>query len=218
MQPWIRRYNYFSDYYNTVCNQYAKVYPGFPVTYYSVDWSSSVYDIKLMAGSYEKNGVGLLTGIVFKKILLLPVFGIEQITPTNSGSERGLTMHDSETSMISFSSEYGLRPSEWDVIHFNQGFMSPDNNDNGPVFVVRNTNPATYGNMTMWNCSIKAAPYTLGDVKKQISSEYMFLEFTKSIHRLDTAMILLKLQQRSESLSENLSDLFHSTGFYLQET
>jgi len=216
MQPWIRRFNYFSDYYNTVYNQYANVYPGFPITYYSVDWSSSVYDIKLMAGSYEKNGVGSLTGIVFKKILFLPVFGIEQITPTNTGSERGLTMHDSETSTISFSSEYNLKPYEWDVIHFSQGFMSPDNNDNGPVFVVKNTNPATYGNMTMWNCQIKVAPYTLGDIKKQISSEYMFLEFTKKIHRLDTAMILLKLQQRSESLSENLSDIFHSTGFYLQ--
>jgi hypothetical protein len=217
MQPWIRRYNYISDYYDTAYNIYSKVYPGYPVTYYSVDWKNSVYDKKLMAGSYEKNGIGSLTGIEFKKILLLPVFGIEQITPVNTGSERGLTMHDSETSTVTFSSEYGLKPYEWDVIHFSQDFMSPDNNDDSPVFVVRNTNPATYGNMTMWQCSIKVAPYRLGDVKKQISSEYMFLDFTKSIHRLDTAYILIQLQQRSNSLSDNLKDLFHSTGFYLQE-
>lgn len=216
MQPWIRRYNYISDYYNTVYNTYTNVYAGYPVTYYSVDWKESVYDTNLMAGSYEKNGVGSLTGIKFKKILLLPVYGIEQINPSNTGSERGLTMHDTETSTISFSTDYGLKPYEWDVIHFSQGFMSPDNNDDGPVFVVRNTNPATFGRMTHWQCSIKVAPYRLGDVKKQISSEYMFLEFTKQIHRLDAAAILIKLQQRSDSLSEYLKDVFHNTGFYLQ--
>jgi len=216
MQPWIRRYNYISDYYNTVYNIYANAYPGYPITYYSVDWKESIYEPKLMAGSYEKNGVGALSGIKFKKILILPVYGIEQITPSNSGGEKGLTMHETETSTITFSSEYGLIPYEWDVVHFSQEFMSPDNNDNGPVFVVRNTSPATYGNMTMWNCSIKVAPYSLGDIKKQISSEYMFLEFTKKIHRLDTASILIKLQQRSDNLSENLSNVFHDTGFYLQ--
>jgi len=217
MQPWIRRYNYISDYYNTVYDTYTNVYPGYPVTYYSVDWSNSVYDTNLMAGSYEKNGVGSLTGIKFKKILLLPVYGIDQITPSNNGGEKGLTLHDTETSTVSFSSDYGLKPYEWDVIHFSQGFMSPDNNDNGPVFVVRNTSPATYGRMTHWKCDIKTAPYTLGDVKQQISSEYMFLEFTKQIHRLDTAAILIKLQQRSDSLSENLKDIFHDIGFYLQD-
>jgi len=217
MQPWIRRYNYISDYYNTVYDTYSKVYPGFPITYYSIDWQESIYDKKLMAGSYEKNGVGSLSGIKFKKILLLPVFGIEQINPNNSGGERGLTMHETETSTVSFSSNYGLIPYEWDIVHFNQNFMSPDNNDDGPVFVVRNTNPATHGRMVMWNCQLKVAPYRLGDVKKQISSEYMFLEFTKKIHRLDTAAILLKLQQRSGSLSENLRSIFHNTGFYLQD-
>jgi len=217
MQPWIRIYNYISDYYNTIYDIYSKVYPGYPISYYSVDWENSVYDKKLMAGSYEKNGVGTLTGIKFKKILLLPVFGIEQITPNNSAGEKGLTMHETETSTISFSSNYGLTPSEWDIIHFSQDFMSPDNNEDGPVFVVRNVNPATYGNMMMWNCSLKVAPYRLGDVKKQISSEYMFLEFTKSIHRLDTAAILLKLQQNSNSISDELKDMFHGTGFYLQE-
>ena len=215
MQPWIRRYNYISDYYNTIYNIYTNVYTGYPVTYYSVDWNESVYDKKLMAGSYEKNGVGTLTGIKFKKILLLPVYGIEQITPSNSAGEKGMTMFESETSNISFSSDYGIKPYEWDVVHFSQDFMSPDNNDDSPVFVVRNTSPATYGNMTHWQCALRVAPYRLGDVKQQISSEYMFLEFTKRIHRLDTAAILIKLQQRSGSISDNLRDLFHDTGFYL---
>jgi hypothetical protein len=217
MQPWIRKYNYISDYYDTLYNIYSQVHPGFPITYYNIDWDNSVYDKKLMAGSYEKNGIGTLSGIKFKKILLLPVYGIEQITPTNSASEKGLTMHESENSTIAFPTTYSLKPGEWDIVHFSQSFMSPDNKDNGPVFVVKNVNPATYGRLTVWQCQLKTAPYALEDIKKQIDSEYMFLEFTKRIHRLDTASILIKLQQRSNSLSEELKNLFHNTGFYLQE-
>lgn len=218
MQSYIQRCNYAQSYYEYVYNIKAACYHGFPVTYYSIDWDSSVYNETLMAGTYEKIGVGELSGMKWKKILQLPVREIEPITTTNTASEKGLTMHESEISSIVFTSQYGLKPYEWDIIHFDQDFMFPNIGDDAPVFVVTNTDPATYGTLTEWRCRLKVAPFRLSDLKKQISTQYMFLDYTKQIHRLDIATIILKLQQRSDSLSGRLKNLFNDlTGFYLKE-
>ena len=49
----------------------------YPVTYYKVDWKNSIYDEDLMGASYEKHGLGQLSGIVWKKIQMLPVYWTE---------------------------------------------------------------------------------------------------------------------------------------------
>lgn len=217
MISYFKRCNYEQCFYEYIYDIKAACYHGFPVTYYSIDWKNSVYDETLFAGSYEKIGVGDLSGMKWKKILFLPVHEVEPIVPTNNGTEKGLTMHESELSSIVFPSKYGLKPYEWDVVHFDQRFMFPDIGDDSPVFVVANTDPATYGTLTEWKCRLKVAPFRLSDIKKQISSEYMFLDSTKQIHRLDIAIILLKLQDRSNSSSQVLTALFDDlTGYYLK--
>lgn len=217
MQSYIRRCNYAQSYYEYIYNIKAACFYGFPVNYYSIDWTESIYDETLMAGTYEKIGVGDLSGIRWKKILQLPVREVEPITPTNNAGEKGLTMHESEITSMVFPSQYGIKPYEWDIVHFTQNYMFPDIGDDAPIFVVTNTDPATYGTMTEWKCRLKVAPFRLSDLKKQVSSEYMFLDYTKQIHRLDIATILLKLQQRSDSLSEQTRDLFSDlSGFYIR--
>lgn len=218
MQTFIQRCNYAQSYYEYVYSIKAACYHGFPVNYYSVDWENSVYDETLMAGTYEKIGIGELSGMKWKKILQLPVREVEPITPTNTAGEKGLTMHESEITSLVFPGTYGLKPYEWDIVHFTQNYMFPDIGDDAPIFVVTNTDPATYGTLTEWRCRLKVAPFRLSDLKKQISSEYMFLDYTKQIHRLDIAIILMKLQQRSDSLSEQLGNLFNDqSGTYLND-
>jgi len=220
MQPYTRIYNYFQNYYDTIYNIYSEHYPAYPTIYYSIDWNNSTYDKNILdAGTYEKNGIGELTGIKFKKILFLPVYGIEQIQPIYNSDERGHNMFDSERTQVIIPSNYGLIPGEWDVVHFIQDFISPENFENGPMFVIHNVNPATIGNMTHFQCKLKAAPYSLQFVKNQVISYYMFVDHTKKIHRLDTAHTMNKLLQRSIILTEHINNLFNNcTGFYLKET
>lgn len=218
MQPYIRKYSYIQDYYYTLYQIYSTNYIGYPVNYYMFDPDESVFDKdQLISGSYEKNGIGDLSGIKFRKILLLPVYGVEQIQPSYNASEKGLNLSDSEYSSLSFSSEFGIVPNEWDVIHFNQSFMFPDKPfDLDPLFTVTNINKATYGSVTHYQTKVRVASFNREDIEKQISSYWMFLDFTKKIHRIDTAALLLRLQKRSTDIYSNLQDMFHNTGFYLQ--
>lgn len=219
IDKWIRRYQYISDYYQTVYEYYSHTYQGFPCTYYSIDWDNSVYDKNLMAATYEKNGIGELSGLKFKKILMVPAYGLEAINPTYNAGERGVTLHESEYTNITIPSVVGINPSEWDVVHFHQDFMHPERPiDTDPLFVVNNITPATYGTQTHNQCRLTVSPSLLEDLEKQISSHWFFLEFTKTIHRLDTAQVLLKLETKNELLSERLQSTFHTTGFYLQES
>lgn len=220
MEPFLRSYSYIQDYYHTIYNIYSKYYPAYPINYYSIDFENSVLDREqLMAGTYEKSGVGQLSGMVWKKIFFLPVYGIEQVTLNHNAGEKGLTLHESEYSSMGFSSQFGLKPSEWDCVHFHQEFMSPEKKyDISPMFIVTNTNPATFGEMTHWQCKLKVAPYKRSDIEKQISSYWMFLNVTQKIHRIDTANLLLKLEKKNKSLSERLEEHFHNTlGVYLQK-
>ena len=147
MQEYIRRFNYISDFYWTQ-NEWAAHLnaAAYPVSYYKVDWENSVYDKDLMAASYEKYGVGEMSGIVYKQIQMVPVYHVEQVTPTPTADEKGLTLADSELLSIVIPSEYNLMPTEWDFIHFSQKFMFKGS-DSSPVFVVKGTEPSTYGNI-----------------------------------------------------------------------
>ncbi len=216
MEPYLTQYNYIRDYYQTVYDLYSKEYPKYPVSYYSTDWDNSTMDKKeLMGGSYEKAGVGDVSGVKWKKIFLLPVGNIEQITPTQDASERGVDLDESKVSAITIPTTLGIQPFENDVVHFSQEFMM-QSLDIDPLFVITNINRATYGDLSINQCQMRVAPFDRTMIEKQISSYHMFLEFTKSIHPIENSELLLKLQSRSETLSARSKESFSNvTGFYL---
>lgn len=217
MQPWIRRYNYIQDWFYTQHQIYAKHHVGaYPVTYYKIDLEHSVYDKSLMAGSYELHGVGELSGIQWVKIKHLPVYFTSPVTPLYTADESGVTMGESMHMEVVIPSEYGFEPSPWDYIYFSQDFMFKSNNTRDPIFVVKNSDPSTWGDITYYRVSIKPAPVgTLEELDKQVVKEAMFIEFTKKIHSADIAFTLLKLLSRYEKISKNLNENFHSSGVYL---
>ncbi len=217
--PGIRRYNYISDFYWTQ-NQYSahKLMPAYPVTYYNIDWDNSVYDKDLMAGSYERHGVGQLSGMKWNKIQMLPVYWSETLQPQNSADEKGVTSRDSEITNIVIPTEYGLKSTAWDFVHFSQAFMF-EASDFSPIYVVTNVDNSTHGTINYDKLTLKVTSATkLTKLETQISENYMFLELTKRIHQIQAASVLLKLQTRHDALQEQSHAMFHNTGFYNWET
>jgi hypothetical protein len=212
MLPWIRRYNYIQDYFYTTYRLYVELYHAYPVTYYSLDFENSIVDDEhLLAMNYEKLGVGELSGVKWKKIKLLPVFGVEQIQPAqSSGDNKGMTYYESMNSAISFPSIYGLKPVEWDVVDLNLGFKTSSIKIS-PLFVVTNINLAHQSDyFNIYQCRLSVAPFNLTMLEKQISSYYTFLEHEKRIFPDEISDRLLDIQGRFEKVSENLINLFNN--------
>lgn len=216
MLPWIRRYNYIEDYFYTSYRLYIELYHAYPITYYSLDFENSIIDDEhLMAMNYEKIGVGKLSGIKWKKINLLPVFGVEQIQPSQNSGDKGMTYHESMYSSIAFPSIYGLKPTEWDIVDLNLGFRSSSIKIS-PLFVVSNINLAHQNDyFQIYQCRLSVAPFDLTMLEKQISSYYTFLEHEKRIFPIDVSNCLLNIHERFENVAGNLRNLFnHKTGMF----
>lgn len=218
-QPWVRRYNYISDFFNTTYEIYVKNYPAFPVNYYRFNTEESVYDeSELGGGSYEKLGVGEDSGYVWDKILMLPVFGLEQVYMQQDSAEMGgMNYRESMISVMNIPDIYGFRPVENDIIDISFG-MKNTKNHNRALYVISNVNPAHFGEeLQIYRCDIKAAPFDRSDIEKQIFKYYMFYDPIKEILPITNATLLNKITARSEIINSNLSELFNSqTNFYLE--
>ena len=171
IQPWIRRTNYFQDYFETLYETYIREYPAYFISYYSIDRDNTIWeDDTTIAGSYEKHGVGTLTGVKFKKIFMFPVFGIQAVEPTPDSSEQGgLSYYQSMPTTISFPSVFGIKPVEGDVVDLNFGYKSPSIKID-PIYVVGSINLSHSGQFyQMYQCNLQVAPFNVTDIEKQIS-------------------------------------------------
>jgi len=217
--PWLRRLNYIEDYFSYVYELYADAYVNaYPVTYYSTDVPETVWDDDgIMAGSYEKQGVGELSGVMWKRISMLPVFGVEQVQPQESTDERGgITYNQSVNTQIIFPSLYGLNPLENDFVDLSYGYKRDEPKMNF-LYTVSNINLAHQSEFfQIYQCQLKMTPHTLDELEQQVSSDWMFYEHEKMIVPLGNAQLLLKLQEASRAATETLNGLFDNhSGFYL---
>lgn len=216
IQPWLRQYNYIQDYFTTVYELYAPLYPAYPVDYYSLDFNNSIMEHNgLHAGTYEKYGVGQLSGAVWKKINLLPVHVIEQIIPSIDSGEQGMTSHESMPSQIVFTSLYGIVPVEWDVVDLSFGFKTKAINIR-PLFNITQVNLAHQGDFyQIYQCRLQVAPFDRNEIETQISSHWKFDNHEKRVFPIETSNFLLNMQSRTEELSIRLKGLFNNKmGFY----
>lgn len=218
--PFLRKYNYIEDYFHTVYQLYAEEYiNAYPVTYYSLDVDQSIWDDEeMMAGSYEKQGIGELSGVKWKKIIMFPVFGIDQVQPQQATDERGgMTYHDSMTTQIIFPSLYGLIPLENDVVDLSFGIDHPGVNQK-TLYTIGNINLSHSGDyFQIYQCRMKVSPFTKDSIERQVSTSWMFYEHDKIIVPLEKGQMLTKLQQESSELSSILnSEIFdRQCSFYL---
>jgi len=218
INPWIRRYNYISDYFWNVYRYYVETYNAFPVTYYSTDHENTIWeDEYLNAGTYENRGVGELSGQLWKRIHMLPVFALDPMVPTQESSERGVQYEESMRTKIAFPSIYGLRPFEDDAVDLSFGFKNPGYNSK-QIFTINKVDHSHIGDyLQFYTCQLKVANYTKDMIEKQISTDWLFYEHEKTILPVDNAKLLLLLQENSLKITDQINDNFNKTGFYLYD-
>jgi len=216
--PWLRQYNYHEDFFYTTYKYYVDTYPAFPVTYYSTDREETVWDEEYMkAGTYEMRGVGNLSGQKFRKIQMLPVFYVEQVTPSQESDEKGINYSETMRTRIAFPSVYGLKPFADDAIDMSFGLKDPSIKTKN-MYTIEKVDLAHHGEyLQLFNCTLKIAPYTKDMIEKQISTRWAFYEHEKTILPIDHTQILLDLQERSINLADTTRDFYNPSGFYFME-
>ena len=213
MQRYERLYSYIHEYQNLVYNFYSKDAVAFLTTYYNLNKETTVWDDeKLMGGSYED--IGTLTGMRFNKILLMPVYFIEEINTTFDGQEIGY-VKEGETSIV-FPSSYGIIPYPNDKVKLEQSYLRPTN-DTYATYQVTGVEKSTNTETTFWKLKLEVdQSHKTTQIDEQVSNIYTFLDYDKKIHTVADATFLTKMLSKNNELRGRLKNLFDdNSGFYL---
>jgi len=212
-QLWTRLYDYIHEYQYMVYEYYAKDAIAFLVTYYHLNKEETVWDTTdLFGGYYEK--IGDLTGVKWDKILLLPIFFIEDVmTAFDANTESG-QIKINETSIV-IPSEYGFTPYPNDLLKFEQSYLRPIN-DSYPIFSVTGVEVGPNTDRRFWKLKIETEQSrTLEEVDAQVADVYSFFDYDKKIHPLNEATLMAQILEKNQQIGENLKlEYDQSTGFY----
>jgi hypothetical protein len=211
-QYYTRLYDYIHDYQRLVYDKYSKHGIAFPITYYNINKSKTVWDDeKIFGGAYERTGD--LSGIKWDKYLLLPVYFAEDMTTIFDGSEIGY-IKAGET-VVTIPSSYGILPYPGDMIKFEQSFLQP-NNDTYPIYVVSGVETATNALLTFWKLTVNVyRSRTIDNIEEQLENSYVFFDYTKKIYTIPQSTFLARMLVKNEEIKGRLNNLFdNNSGFY----
>lgn len=212
MQYFQRTYDYIHEYQRLVYDYYSKIGVAFLVTYYNIDTLDTVWeDEYMMNGPYEK--IGNLTGLKWKKYLLLPVYFIDEMNTQFDGSEVGY-IKENETTMV-IPSSFGLQPYPNDIVKLEQEYLRPTN-DVYPVFTVTGIEKSTNADRSFFKMKLMIEQSrTLTEVENQVTDTYTFFEYTKKIYELTDSVFLTNVMYKNETCKDRLKDMFdQNSGFY----
>lgn len=212
MQNFERLYWYIHEYQNLVYDFYSKDAVAFLVTYYNLNVPNTVWeDTDIFGGAYEKTGN--LSGIKRNKILLLPVYFIEDITTAFDGQDTGYHK-DTVTSFV-FPSTYNFVPYPNDIIKLEQSYLRP-NNDTYPLYIVSGVEASVNTDRRFWKVRVEVfQSETLTSVEAQVQNMYSFVDYDKTIHTIEDTEMITKLLIKEEKLKVNLKELYdQNSGFY----
>jgi hypothetical protein len=214
MQLYTRLYEYIYDYQKLIYDYYSKTATAFLVTYYHLDLDQTIWDsTKLTGGYYEK--IGELSGVKWSKILLLPVFFIEDLTGGLTGEDIGMTA-EKETSIV-IPSTYNFRPYPNDIIKLDQNYLQPDRErDVYSLYVVSGIERSTPMPRTFFKLKVVTEQSrTTTEIDQQVSNTYSFFDYTKFIHTVPDTIFLARVMLKNETLRVRLKNMFdENSGFY----
>ena len=212
-QKYERIYDYIHEYQRLVYDFYSKDVVAFLTTYYHINTGSTVWeDENVFAGSYDR--VGEYSGIKWDKILLLPVYYIEDVTTAFDGQDIGYVKEGETTFAIP--STYNFVPLANDKIKMEQSYLRPTN-DVYPVFNVTGVEKSANTDRTFWRLKVKIEQsITETQLESQVENVYSFFEYDKQIHTLADAQFMSKLLSKNEDLKHCVTtNLYDSrSGFY----
>lgn len=213
MQKYSRIYDYIHEYQRLVYDYYSKHGIAFLVTYYNINTQTTVWENKdLLGGAYEE--VGELTGIKFNKILLLPVYFIEEVSTAFDAQDIGY-IKENETNIV-IPSTYGITPYARDLVKFEQEYLRPTN-DTYPTFSVTGAEISANTDRRFWKLKLEIfQSKTTTQIDNQVEETHVFYEYDKKIHTLSDSETLTKLLSKNETLRGVLKSLYdENSGFYL---
>ena len=210
-QKYERLYFYIHEYQNLVYDFYAEDVVRFLVTYYNMNIPSTIWeDEDLFGGPYEWTGD--LSGIKRNKILVLPVYYMDQVTTAFDGEETGYNK-DNETTFV-IPSTHGFVPYPQDIIKVEQRFMRPSN-DVYPLYV-SGVEISANTDRRYWKLKVETfQSETLASVDAQVENVYSYVEYDKKIHTLSDAEFMARLLVKDAELRPTLKNLHDErVGFY----
>lgn len=212
MQKYQRLYDYIHEYQSLVYDFYSKHSVAFLTTYYHIDSEETIWeDENLFAGSYDR--VGEYSGVKWNKVLLLPVFFIDEINTPLDGQDIGY-IKENQTSFV-IPSTYGITPLPNDKLKLEQEYLRPTNNIY-PLFNVGGVEKSVNADRLFWKIIVQLEQsVTETQLNNQVQATYTFFDYDKKIHTVDDASFMTRLLSKNESLRSTVNDLFdNNSGFY----
>ena len=212
IQNYTRIYDYIEDYQRLLYDFYSKHAVAFQVTYYNHDTENTVWDNdQLFDGSYEITGE--LSGRSWNKILLLPVYFMEEINTVFDAQDIGY-VKDGRTSFV-IPNTYGITPYPGDFVKFDQTFLR-QTNDIYPIFRIEGVEIHPNTDYRQWKLTAHVyQSETTAHLEPQVTNTYSFVDYDKTIHTLADAQFLTRMLVKNEQLRANLKDYFdQNSGFY----
>lgn len=205
-------YNYIEEYWHFLYDIYGQHAISYPVTYYNLDIDTTVWDnTDLIGGYYEK--IGTLSGVRWKKILLLPIFQIEETQTQYDGQDIGY-VNEGDSGFV-IPSSYGIHPYPNDFVMFNRDFLETTPTPHS-LYAITGVEKQSAQDKTFWKCKLSVeTSKTECDLTNQISQTYTFYDYTKKIYSLSDATSLTRMLAKNETIRSRVTNLFDKNSGYL---
>ncbi len=212
-QKFERIYDYIHEYQQLIYDFYSKDVVAFLTTYYHIDTDDTIWeDENMFAGSYDR--VGQLSGVRWNKILLLPVYYIDEISTSFDAQDVGYIKENETTFVIP--STYGFVPLPNDKIKLEQSYLRPTNNIY-PIYNVSGVEKSVNADRLFWKLKVEVEQsITTSQLDQQLIDTFTFFEYDKKIHTIPDAQFLSRLLSKNETLRGILrNDLYDpNSGYY----
>jgi hypothetical protein len=212
-QKFERIYDYIHEYQQLIYYFYSKDVVAFLTTFYHIDTDDTVWeDENMFAGSYDR--VGNLSGVKWNKILLLPVYYIDEISTSFDGQDVGYIKENETTFVIP--STYGIVPLPNDKIKLEQAYLRPTNNVY-PIYNISGVEKSVNADRLFWKLKVEVEQsVTTTQLDQQLIDTFTFFEYDKKIHTIPDAQFLSRLLSKNEKLRDMLTNnLFdQNSGYY----
>lgn len=212
-QKFERIYDYIHEYQQLIYDFYSKDVVAFLTTFYHIDTDDTVWeDENMFGGSYDR--VGNLSGVKWNKILLLPVYYIDEISTSFDAQDIGYIKENETTFVIP--STYNFVPLPNDKIKLEQAYLRPTNNIY-PIYNISGVEKSVNADRLFWKMKVEVEQsITSAQLDQQLIDTFTFFEYDKKIHTIPDAQFLSRLLSKNEQLRKILSnDLYdQNSGYY----
>lgn len=215
MQNYERLYSYIYEYWKHLYDVYSLHGIAYLTTYYHVNVNRTVWDNeKLSGGAYEK--IGDLSGIMWDRYLLLPVYFVTELDQTFDGQDIGYVNEGGTQIVIPYS--YGFVPLPMDLFKFDQHYLfNNESHDIYSLFVVDGVRKQAQADKTYWQltCDVYRSK-TITDLEDhQVADSYAFFDYDKKLHSINDSISLTHMMSKSSDIRDRLKQLYDpNSGFY----